>query len=232
MDGDPTPPLYKAQDYNAIVSELDKRGYYMVSHALTPEGVKMALDGYQAAQAQNGPHDARMRVTHAELIDPADMPRFGALHVIVSTQPAFCCNDGGVPDNPWLTIYKTGATIVFDSDWPCSWPPDPIEGIEQVANRWVYRRADAHGYIGALKSDGALETLTPEQALIAYTRDAAYANHTETKLGTLEAGKLADLVVLTRNILDLPKDQIGTAHVAATMVGGKVVYGSFTGTSD
>ncbi len=226
MDGDPTPPLYKAEDYNAIVQELDKRGYYLVSHALTAEGVKMALDGYQAAQDRNGQHDARMRITHAELINPADMPRFARLHVVVSTQPSFCCNTAA-PDNPWRTIHATGATMVFDSDWPCSWPADPIAGIEQAANRWIYRHADAHGYIGPLKSDGLPETVTPEQALIGYTRDAAWANHTETRLGTLESGKLADLVVLTKNILDLPGDQIGTARVAATMVGGKLVYGAF-----
>jgi predicted amidohydrolase YtcJ len=226
MDGDPTPPLYTADDYNAIIRELDKRGYYVVSHALTPEGVRMALDGYQAAQQANGEHDARMRVTHAELVYPDDMPRFARLHVVVSTQPSFCC-DAGTADNPWRTIRDSGAVIVLDSDWPCSWPPDPIAGIEQAANRWLYRRADAHGYIGPLRSDGRPEVLTPEQALIAYTRDAAYANHTEDKLGTLERGKLADLVVLTRNILDLPRDAISSARVAATMVGGKVVYGGF-----
>lgn len=224
MDGDPTPPLYKAQDYNALIKELDKRGYYVVSHALTAEGVKMALDGYQAAQEANGQHDARMRVTHAELINPDDMPRFAQLHVVVSTQPSFCC-EPGQPDNPWRTIRNTGATIVFDSDWPCSWPPNPIEGIEQVASRWEYRKETPQGFVGPLKSDGVPEALTPEQALIGYTRDAAYANHTEAKLGTLTPGKLADLVVLTKNILDLPTDQIHTSHVVATMVGGKVVYG-------
>ena len=225
MDGDPTPPLYKAEDYNAIVQELDKRGYFIVSHALTAEGVTMALDGYQAAQQHNGQHDARMRITHAELINPADMPRFARLHIVVSTQPSFCC-DAAVPDNPWRTIRATGATLVFDSDWPCSWPADPIAGIEQASNRWLYRRADAHGFVGPLQSDARPETVTPEQALIAYTRDAAYANHTEARLGTLEAGKLADLVVLTQNILDLPADRIGTTRVAATVVGGKLVYGA------
>ena len=227
MDGDPTPPLYKAEDYNAIVKELDRRGYYMVSHALTAEGVKMALDGYQAAQAANGPHDARMRITHAEYVNAADMPRFARLHVVVSTQPAFCCLYDGVPDNPWRTIRQTGATLVLDSDWPCSWPPDPIEGIAQAANRWIYRQADAHGYIGPLKPEGTPEALTPEQALIAYTRDAAYANHTEDRLGTLEPGKLADLVVLSKDILALPKERITDAHVVATFVGGNVVYGGF-----
>ncbi len=225
MDGDPTPPLYQAQDYNALVTELDRRGIYMVSHALTAVGVQMALDGYQAAQAKNGQHDARMRITHAEYVNAADMPRFAQLHVVVSTQPAFCCLYDGVPDNPWRTIRDSGATLVFDSDWPCSWPPNPIEGIAEAANRWIYRKADEHGYIGPLKPDGSPEAVTPEQALIAYTRDAAYANHTDDKLGTLEPGKLADLVVVSENFLDLPKERIGSARVVATMVGGKVVFG-------
>ncbi|WP_420383623.1 amidohydrolase [Novosphingobium sp.] len=230
MDGDPTPPLYKAADYNALVKELDKRGYYMVSHALTPEGVKMALDGYQAAQEANGQHDARFRLTHGERINPEDMPRLAKLHVVLSTQPAFCCEYDGKPgqmDNPWRSVMNTGATVVFDSDWPCSWPPSPIDGIEQAANRWIYRQYDARGPVGSLKHDHQPgEAVSPEDALIAYTRTAAYANHTEAKLGTLEAGKLADIVVLTKNILELPKEQISSARVSATIVGGKLVYGT------
>jgi predicted amidohydrolase YtcJ len=230
MDGDPTPPLYKAADYNALVTELDKRGFYMVSHALTPIGVKMALDGYQVAQAANGQHDTRFRLTHGERIFSEDLPRLAKLHVVFSTQPAFCCEYGGEiekMDNPWRTVWDTGATVVFDSDWPCSWPPDPITGIEQAANRWAYRRYDPRGPIGPLRHDHQPnEAVTPEQALIAYTRNAAYANHTETKLGTLEPGKLADIVVLTKDILDLPKDRISSARVSATIVGGKLVYGT------
>jgi predicted amidohydrolase YtcJ len=229
MDGDPTPPLYKASDYNALVKELDKRGYYIVSHALTPEGVKMALDGYQAAQEANGQHDARFRITHGERINSVDLPRLAKLHVVLSTQPAFCCEYDGTPshmDNPWHTVMKTGATVVFDSDWPCSWPPDPVAGIEQAANRWVYRKYDANGPVGSLQHDHQPgEQVSPEEALIAYTRTAAYANHTEAKLGTLETGKLADIVVLTKNILELPKEQISSARVSATIVDGKLVYG-------
>lgn len=230
MDGDPTPPLYKAADYNALVTELDKRGYYMVSHALTPEGVKMALDGYHAAQVANGQHDTRFRLTHGERMFPEDLPRIAKLHVVFSTQPAFCCEYGGDTakmDNPWRSVWDSGATVVFDSDWPCSWPPDPIAGIEQAVNRWVYRRYGPHGPITPLQHDRQPEqAVTAEQALIAYTRNAAYANHTEAKLGTLEPGKLADIVVLTKNLLDLPKEQISSARVSATIVGGKLVYGT------
>jgi len=230
MDGDPTPPLYTASDYNAIVTELDRRGYYVATHALTTIGVKMVLDGYQAAETANGEHDARMRLTHGQRINPEDLPRLAKLHLVLSTQPAFCCEYGGdfvKMENPWRTVWDSGTHMVFDSDWPCSWPPSPIAGIEEAVNRWDYRHFGLHGPLTPLKHDHQPEqALTAEEALIAYTRNAAYANHTETKLGTLEPGKLADIVVLTRNVLDLPKAEISSARVSATIVGGKLVYGA------
>lgn len=227
IDGDPTPPLYTQRDYNALVTELDHRGFYVVTHALTAEGVARVLNGYQAAEAANGEHDARLRLTHGELINPEDLPRLAKLHVVLSTQPAFCCEYEGVKDNPWRTVWNTGATVVFDSDWPCSWPADPIAGIDEAVNRWIYPEYGPKGRTNPWQHDHQPnEAVTAEQALIAYTRNAAYANHTEATLGTLEPGKLADLVVVTKNLLDLPAEKIGSARVAATIVGGKLVYGA------
>lgn len=94
--------------------------------------------------------------------------------------------------------------------------------------RYVRRPVTPHGPVGDVTTDGQDgERITAEQALLAYTRDAAYANLTDTKLGTLEAGKLADLVILSQNILEAPKEAIGATKVLTTMVGGKVVYGAF-----
>jgi predicted amidohydrolase YtcJ len=224
MDGAPTPPWYTATEYNAIITELDKRGFQTTSHSLSPAGTTMALDGYQAALAANGPRDRRQRIEHGSMIAPADMARFPQLQVIVSTQPAFCCIKGR-PSNPWQTLWKSGTVIDFSSDWPCSWAPSPIEGIEQAAMRY-YRMPTVGPMRGEGVTDDQLEErLTPEQALIAYTRNGAYANFWEDKRGTLEPGKLADLVVIDRNLLEGPLQTIGDAHVLATIVGGRIVYG-------
>lgn len=228
MDGSSSPPtgvLYKADDYDAIIAELDKRGYFITSHALTAEGVKMALDGYAAIERAQGRRDQRFRIEHGGQIAGADVPRLAQLGVLMSTQPAFCCS-ATQPSNPWKSLWDSGTPLVFSSDWPCSWPASPMLGIEQAMLRWVRPKVAPDGPEGQKVRDGSPETLTAEQALLAYTRNAAYANRTEAKLGTLEAGKLADLVVLDRNILEVAPDTIGATKVVATVVGGKVVYGS------
>ncbi|MDR3450643.1 MAG: amidohydrolase [Alphaproteobacteria bacterium] len=231
MDGAPTPPLYTAEEYTRIVTELDKRGYYLTSHALTTDGIKMALDGYESAEKANGPKDRRFRMEHGEDIRAADLPRFAGLGIVVSTQPAFCCGTTMSPDaitsNPWNSLLKSGVKLVFSSDWPCSWPPNPLAGIEQAVMRYTWENpGKPDGSRAGMPSDGhAEEAVTAEQALLAYTRTAAWANHMDDKLGTLETGKLADLVVLSQNILAIPANQIGKTTVDATVVGGRVVYG-------
>lgn len=229
MDGAPTPPLYDANTYTHIIQELDRLGYQITSHALSPEGVQMALDGYESIINTNGKRDRRLRIEHGMRVNQSDLPRFNALDIVISTQPAFCCGvNTGTPTSQWNSFNKSGATLVFSSDWPCSWPPSPMVGIEQATMRYVRRPVTPHGPVGDVTTDGQDgERITAEQALLAYTRDAAYANLTDTKLGTLEAGKLADLVILSQNILEAPKEAIGATKVLTTMVGGKVVYGAF-----
>jgi predicted amidohydrolase YtcJ len=234
MDGAPTAPLYTTKDYAYLVGELDKRGYYVMSHALTPAAAKVVVDGDDEVEKQDGPKDRRFRMEHAGRVNPEDLPRFGKLGIIPSMQPAFCCGlprtSGANPpgkSNQWNSFEESGATLEFSSDWPCSWPPSPILGVQQATLRQVRQPVTPTGpTAGPFVSDNEPEErITVEQAVLAYTRSAAFANHTDKKLGTLEAGKLADLAVLSKDIFSLPHEEIGTAKVSATMVGGKVVYG-------
>ena len=233
MDGAPSAPLYTTQEYAHIVGELDKRGFQVMSHALSPAAAKVVLDGDEQVEKLNGPRDRRFRMEHAGRVNPEDLPRFAKLGVIPSMQPAFCCYPGGMPSpyakgkaNQWQSLEKSGAILEFSSDWPCSWPPSPILGIQQATLRRIRRTVTPTGPIGPIVSDDEPdEKISVEQAVIAYTRNAAYANFTDKKLGTLEKGKLADLAVLSKDIFTLPLEDIGTTKVTATMVGGKVVYG-------
>jgi len=240
------PPLvYAPQDYAALVMELDRRGYQLMTHALRADSVHMVLDTYERLEQAHGPRDRRLRIEHADLIDAVDLPRFAALGVIADMQPAFCCGeDGGnfdpaddVPSDRWHSLIESGATLAFSSDWPCTWPPDPFVAIQQATTRQVWNSADtahiAGGSLDGAAQAGAVasgavyvpeERITVEEAVRAYTHGSAYAAFAENRVGTLEAGKLADLAVLSQDIFAVNHERIGATRVTMTLVGGKVVY--------
>ena len=245
------PPLvYAARDYQAMVMELDSRGYQIMTHALRADSVHMILDTYEKLEQAHGTRDRRLRIEHADLVDAADVPRFGRLHVIADMQPTFCCGeDGGnldpadeVPSDRWQSLQKSGAVLAFSSDWPCTWPPDPFVSIQETATRQAWKSADTANVTGETL-DGAAQggaTLTgaiyvPEErisvidAVRAYTQGSAFAAFSEDKVGTLEAGKLADLAVLSQDIFAVPPESIAKTRVVKTMVGGKMVFTAAAG---
>ncbi len=151
------PPLvYAAQDYQAMVMELDSRGYQIMTHALRADSVHMILDTYERLEQAHGSRDRRLRIEHADLIDAADVPRFGRLHVIADMQPTFCCGeDGGnldpadeVPSDRWQSLQQSGAMLAFSSDWPCTWPPNPFVSIQETATRQAWKSADTANVTG------------------------------------------------------------------------------------
>ncbi|MDB6083551.1 MAG: amidohydrolase family protein [Gammaproteobacteria bacterium] len=240
------PPLvYAPQDYETLVMELDQRGYQIATHALRADSVHMVLDTYQRLESTHGRRDRRLRIEHGDLIDAADVPRFAQLEVIADMQPTFCCGEEGanfdtahpIPSDRWQSLERTGATLAFSSDWPCTWPPNPFVSIQQAATRQIWRSADTANVAGQ-SMDGAAqggsaptgatyvpdERISVEDAVRAYTRGSAYAAFSDDRVGTLEVGKLADLVVLSQDIFSADPLTIGKTRVAMTMVGGKTVY--------
>jgi predicted amidohydrolase YtcJ len=240
------PPLtYEPAEYKKLVMELDKRGYQVMTHALRGDSAHMVLDTYEEVGKANGPRDRRLRLEHAEIFPTEDLPRFAKLSVVVSTQPSFCCSDIGsnfdpqdkTPTDRWRSLEQSGATLAFGSDWPCTWPPDPFAGIQQVVRRTVWHSAAASAMVGGVFDGGGQggavptlssyvpeESITVEQAVNAYTLGSAYARFSENQLGTLETGKEADLAVLSQDIFSAPTGEIAKTHVVMTMVGGKVVF--------
>jgi predicted amidohydrolase YtcJ len=240
------PPLvYSAQDYEALVMDLDQRGYQIMTHALRADSVHMILDTYQRLEQAHGRRDRRLRIEHADLIDAVDMPRFAELSVIAAMQPTFCCAEEGasfdpanaIPSDRWQSLERGGATLAFSSDWPCTWPPSPFVSIQQAVTRQVWRSPDTVNIPGVpldgaaqggAQATGAIyvpeEKITVEDAVRAFTYGSAYAAFSDDRVGTLEVGKLADLAVLSQDIFSAAPLAIGNTHVTLTMVGGKIVF--------
>ncbi len=226
-DGLTDPPVYTPEELTKLYIELDKRGYQLMTHSIGVDSARMVLDAYQAAEKINGPRDRRFRMEHADYLNPEDIPRFRQLGVIASMQPGFCCNSGElgkVKIDTWKSLLNAGAMVTFSSDWPCTWPPDPMSAIEESMTREVLREITPHGPVGKIQYDQPQERLSVEQSVLAYTRDAAYANFAEKTTGTLEPGKFADLAVLSRDIFSATPADVGRTKVTLTMVGGEVVF--------
>ena len=241
------PPLvYRAADYRALVLELDKRGFQVMTHAERRDSIHMVLDAYESAVRANGPRDRRLRIEHDFVVSDEDAAREGRLPVMAGAQPAFCCSDVGTsydpsdptPSDRWRTLLSAGATLAFSSDWPCMWPPDPFVNMQQAVTRQIWRSPDTAGIEtapfdganqgGAVAQPGKIyfpeERITMTEAVDAYTRGAAYASFYDERVGSLRPGKLADLAVLSQDIFAVPPAEVGKTRVVLTMVGGQVVY--------
>ena len=241
------PPLvYRAADYRALVLELDRRGYQLMTHAERRDSIHLALDAYEDAIRANGPRDRRFRIEHDFVVSDEDAARHGRLRVIAGAQPAFCCSDAGTsydpgdptPSDRWRTLLSQGATLAFSSDWPCMWPPDPFVNIQQALTRQIWRSPDTGGIEtgsldganqgGAVPQPGRIyfpeERLTITEAVDAYTSGAAYASFVDDRVGSLKPGQLADLAVLSQDIFAARPADVGKTRVLLTMLGGTIVY--------
>jgi predicted amidohydrolase YtcJ len=240
------PLVYRPEQFESLVVELDRRGYQLMTHATRFDTVHMVLDAYEQAERLNGPRDRRLRIEHSSSVREADFPRYKALSVIDVTSPVFCCGESGTnadpkdptPSDQWQTFLEEGVPLGFSSDWPCSWPPNPFVSMQSAITREIWHSDDTADIVD-LPLDGAAlagarptgKFYTPQfrvtvrEAVDAYTQGSAYAEFAENRVGTLEPGKLADLAVLSQDIFTAPPRTVGKTRVLMTMVGGRIVYG-------
>jgi predicted amidohydrolase YtcJ len=208
-------------------SGADRAGLQVMVHAIGDRANTLILDLFERIARENGPRDRRFRVEHAQHIAPADVPRFGRLGVIPSMQPYHVIDDGRWAEAvigpersrttyPFRTLIDTGARPAFGSDWFVA-PPTPLEGIYAAVTRRTLDDRRPGGWVPEQK-------ITVEEALRAYTADAAYAAFGEAEKGTLEPGKLADFVIIDRDLRRVPPETLRDARVLMTVVGGTVVY--------
>jgi predicted amidohydrolase YtcJ len=210
------------------ILEADRAGLQLAIHAIGDRANSILLDMYEKAVAVNGPRDRRWRVEHAQHLRPADIVRFGRLGLVAAVQPYHLIDDGRWAEEkigpararttyPFRSLRQAGATLAFGSDWTVA-PLSPILGIYAAVTRRTLDGKNPGGWVPE-------EKVSVEEAVRAYTVNGAWAEFAESAKGTIEAGKLADLVLLDRDIFAIPPEELGGAKVRMTVFGGKIVYG-------
>lgn len=210
------------------ILEADKAGLQCSIHAIGDKANHVLLDYFQEARKQNGPRDRRFRIEHAQHLQAADIPRFAKLHVIPSMQPYHAIDDGRWAEKrigperikttyAFRSLLDAGARLTFGSDWSVA-PLSPILGIHAAVTRETLDGKNPRGWVPEQK-------ISVEEAVQAYTTNAAYAEFSEHEKGSFEAGKLADVVVLSQDIFQINPDDIPKTNILYTIVGGRIVYG-------
>lgn len=223
-------PNLSEEELGRVVTMIDKRGWQILIHAIGDRAIRMSLDAFERAAAVN-PAQARgrrHRIEHIEAVAAADIPRFGRLGVIASQQPMHVpLGDmnaikpaGPWPDNigperasrawAWKSIRDAGGRVAFGSDWPVA-PLDAGQGIWLAATRVAPANAVA-------------QRLTMGEVLDGYTRGPAYASFEEQRKGSIAPGMLADIVVLSTDLMATPPATPADIVVEATIFDGRVVY--------
>ncbi|MFH9959182.1 amidohydrolase [Streptomyces roseolus] len=213
------------------VTELDALDFQVHFHTLGDRAVREALDAVEAAVAANGRRGNRHHLAHLQVVHPGDVPRFAALGAIANIQPLWAAHEPQMDEltipflgeeraawqYPFGSLLRSGATLAAGSDWPVS-SPNPLEGVHVAVNRRAPESPDGRVFYPE-------ERIDLLSALTAYTAGAAHVNGHDDA-GSLVAGHLADLVVLDRDVLTAPADEIAEARVERTYVGGRLVYGA------
>lgn len=210
-----------------IAEDAARRGYQVCTHAIGDRANREVLDVYEAVTREHGLTDHRFRIEHAQLLSPADIERFAKLGVIASMQPTHCTSDmRWVEDRvgaerargayAWAQLLRGGARIAAGSDFPVE-SHNPLLGFYAAVTR-----QDAEGRpAGGWRTE---DRMTRDEALRAFTRDAAYAAFQEREKGALAPGMLADLTVVDRDMMTCDPRAILEAMVIRTVIGGETVY--------
>lgn len=219
-------PLATKESLEASVIAGNAAGLPVRIHCIGDAAVRMGLDAYEASIRENGRHGLRNSIEHIETVDPEDLGRFKELDVIASMQGEHLPLDGneklvrvGNDRSRWEWAFKSvidsGATLAFGTDFP-------VVNYNQLQGIWA--AVTRKNYDGSHAGADSGENITLADALIANTLGSAKVYSREHELGTLETGKLADVIVLDRNLFDVPEDEIRDAKVILTMMDGNITF--------
>ncbi len=215
--------VYTSEEFKKITARLDEMKFQIFTHSCGDRGVRVILDAYENAMKKNGRRDSRHRIEHVEVVSQEDISRFKQLGVIADMMPRHASleSDGtyrivlGVErvktSFPWNSLDKAGAVLAFSSDWPVA-EKNPFVAMHTALTRG-----------GELSPE---EAVSLEKAIEGYTINAAYASFEEDIKGSIEVGKLADVIVLSHNLFEIPSVKVKDVGVLLTIVGGREVYRS------
>ena len=201
-------------------------GYQIAIHAIGDGANAQVISAYEGLSAKYG-KERRWRIEHFQIVDPTDIPRLAPAGIIASMQPVHQTSDRLMaekrlgPDRlagayAWRSVIKSGARIAFGSDYPVE-SPNPFPGLAAAISRQDMNGQPPGGWIPE-------ERVTFEQALSAFTRDAAYAGFGEQKFGALEPGKWADFIIVDRDVSAADPQALARTQVLETWVAGKKIW--------
>jgi hypothetical protein len=219
--------MFPEGNMEKMVLGADKAGLQLAIHSIGDKANNLLLNIFEKTIKENGERDRRFRIEHAQHLLPEDIERFAQLNVIASVQPYHAIDDGRwVEDRighkrcqttyAFKTLLDGGTILALGSDWPVA-PLNPLTGIYAAVTRSTIDGKNPGGWFPEQK-------ISLEKAIKGYTLHGAYAMFEENIKGSLEVGKLADIVVLSKDLFNIPPEKILDAKVIYTILGGKIIF--------
>jgi predicted amidohydrolase YtcJ len=224
--------LWKTDKLNEFCAELDKNKFQIHVHSIGDAATSVTLDAFEYASSRNSKRDSRNSITHLQLVDKKDIKRFKELGVIALPQPYWFAKDEyyykiqlpylgqkrADEEYPMKSFFDAGVVVASGSDYAVTIPCNPLNAIQSGITR---SKLEVNDPEEILWPD---ERVTLEQMIKSFTINGAYANFLEKETGSIEVGKNADMIVLDKNLFDIPVNEISKAKVLLTIFGGKEVY--------
>jgi hypothetical protein len=218
--------IHSEEELGRMAREADAAGLQIVMHAIGDKAAHLALSALEQVLADGDCGARRHRIEHAQVVRPEDRARFARLGLIASLQPSHCTDDmrwiqkalgaRAKHSYPFRSLLDAGARVCLGTDWPVE-PLDPLLSIHAAVTREFPGGGPPGGWHPA-------EKVTVAEAVEAYTLGSAYAEFQDEQKGSIEEGKLADLVILSSDMLTAPPGDILRARVEMTILGGNIIY--------
>ena len=224
--------LWKIDELNKMCEALNQDNFQIHVHAIGDAATSVTLDAFEFIEVQNGKRDSRNSITHLQLVDQSDIKRFKDLGVIAVAQPYWFMKDDyyyniQVPylgqkradeEYPMKSFFDDGVIVASSSDYPVTIPCNPLIAIQTGITRSELNTTDPKEILWPE------ERATLDQMIRSFTINGAYANFLEKETGSIEVGKSADLIVLDKNLFDIPVTEINKAKVLMTLFEGETVF--------
>jgi predicted amidohydrolase YtcJ len=223
--------LWEQESLNALCRAVDREKRQIHIHAIGDAAIRMSLEALAVAKDHSGPRDSRHLITHLHIVDYADIPRFAELDIVGVPQPfwhvkgdyfemeaAYLGRERAEREYPMKSFLDAGVTLACASDYPVQVPSPPLLAIQLGITRCIPGETDPDQILGPN------ERMSLEDMIAGFTINGAYANFIENETGSIEVGKKADMVVLDRNLFDIPVTEIADTNVLMTLFEGKAAY--------